>query len=248
MRSENSILVVDTEVTGLDPELDRVVEIATVEVVKRKGTWSLGDTWSTLVNPEGRRISFGAMGTHHITEKMVAKRKPLRDAVPSGHLLRDPSLVRAAHFAAFDRNHVERDLPESRWICTYKCARRYIPDMESYRNMSLRYQLDIDVRGTGAHRALLDATVTAHILLRLLDLAPTEDLIRVTTEPVLLVTCEMGKHKGKTWEQISDEDPGYLRWILGKGPRRALDGGGFDGFDEDTRHTCQHWLVQRGLG
>lgn len=57
--------VIDTETTGMSHEEDRLVEIA---VVRSDGTHE-----HTLVSPGDRRISFGAMATHHITPDMVAE-------------------------------------------------------------------------------------------------------------------------------------------------------------------------------
>jgi exodeoxyribonuclease X len=50
-------------------------------------------------------------------------------------------------------------------------------------------------------------------------------------EPILLVDCSMGKHKGKTWEWIAKNDSGYLYWIRKNGT-----------FDSDTIHTVNYWL------
>lgn len=55
--------VVDTETTGFDHEADRLVEVA---VVRDNGSFA-----HTLTNPGDRRISFGAMATHHITPDQV---------------------------------------------------------------------------------------------------------------------------------------------------------------------------------
>jgi DNA polymerase III epsilon subunit-like protein len=44
--------VVDTETTGLDPAVDKIVEIACVDVVLgADGRPRRGASWSTLVNP-----------------------------------------------------------------------------------------------------------------------------------------------------------------------------------------------------
>lgn len=64
--------VVDTETTGFEDE-DRLVEIGAVH--------SDGRMLQSLVCPGDRRISFGAMATHHITQEMVSDALPALDAL-----------------------------------------------------------------------------------------------------------------------------------------------------------------------
>lgn len=245
------ILVVDTEVTGLDEVLDRPVEVATVSVRRhRDGTWTISDLWDALVNPDGRPISFGAMGTHHITEEMVDYAPLLEAAVPSKHVLRDHRVVRAAHVAKFDRVHVERVFPKTRWICTYKCARTVWRGLESYSNQALRYARGVNLEpytlGAGkAHRALFDAVVTAELLVQLLSERTPEELVKITCEPILLDEMRFGEHAGKKFEDVPSS---YMRWIVGKGVERVGPGGKKIGFSEDVIHTCNYWLSERESG
>jgi len=252
----NTILVVDTEVTGLDLERDVPVELGTVTLnrsarpasppLHRAGRWQISDVWHSLVSPGHVPISFGAMGAHHITQDMVRDAPTIQQAVHEKHLLRDARVVRAAHYAAFDRVHVERHFPKTRWICTWKCASRIWPDAESKSNQALRYMLNVhvgdSVMGLDPHRAGFDAAITAGILVEMLTRHTVEDLIRISEEPMLLKECKFGKHRGSQWEDI---DSGFMRWVLDRGPRREVNGE-IVGFDEDTRFTCLHWLKQRG--
>lgn len=249
----NRILVVDTETTGVDAEKDRPVELATVTVSRARsgaGRWRISDLWTTLVNPEGQPISFGAMGTHHITEEMVDYAPLLDAAVPRKHALRDASVVRAAHVSKFDRAHVERVFPVSRWICTYKCSRRLWRGMESYSNQALRYARGVNLEPYNlghlqAHRALYDAVTTAELLVQMLMDAEPEALITISGEHVLLETIAFGEHAGRPWEQVPTE---YLQWLKGKGPQRTDPRTGRKtGFSDDVLHTAQHHLHLRGL-
>lgn len=243
-----SVLVVDTEVTGLDEVLDRPVEVATVKVSRhRDGSWTTSDLWHTLVNPDGRPISFGAMGTHHITEEMVDYAPLIEKAVPEKHLLRDGRVVRAAHVAKFDRAHVERVFPKSRWICTYKCARRLWPGMDSYSNQALRYARGVNLEpyglhGLSAHRALYDAVVSAELLIQMLSETTPEVLIDISCQPVLLDKITFGEHSGKAFEDVPES---YLRWMVTKGTERIVDGKKV-GFKEDVIYTARHWLARVG--
>lgn len=241
------ILVVDTEVTGLDEVLDRPVEVATVSVSRhRDGSWTISNLWDALVNPDGRPISFGAMGTHHITEEMVDYAPLLEAAVHKGHLLRDGRVTRAAHVAKFDRIHIERSFAKSRWICTYKCARTVWRGLDSYSNQALRYARGVNLEPYGltgkAHRALFDAVVTAELLVQLLQERTPEELVKITCEPLLLENMRFGEHAGKKFEDIPSS---YLRWIVSKGVERVGPDGKKVGFSEDVVHTCNYWLRER---
>lgn len=243
----NKILVVDTEVTGLDEEHDRPVEIATVLLSRArsgKSRWQISNPWTALVNPEGQPISFGAMGTHHITEEMVDYAPLLDVAVPKSHVLRDASAVRAAHVAKFDRNHVERVFPKTRWICTYKCARALWKGQDSYSNQALRYARAVNLepynfgKDGSAHRALFDAVVTAELLAQMLIEKEPEELIEISCQPVLLETITFGKHKGMLW---ADAPHGYLQWIVQGGPERTVRGEK-TGWKEDVLFTARKHL------
>lgn len=249
----NRILVVDTETTGTDEDKDRPVEIATVMVSRSRsgGTrWQVSDLWTTLVNPEGQPISFGAMGTHHITEEMVDYAPLLDAAVPKKHPLRDAAVVRAAHVSKFDRAHVERVFPVSRWICTYKCARTLWRGLESYSNQALRYARAVrlepyNLNHLQAHRALYDAVTTAELLVQMLTEAEPATLIKISSEPILLEQIAFGEHAGRKWEDVPTD---YLKWMISKGPQRPDPRTGRKtGFSEDVLHTAEHYLRLRGL-
>lgn len=246
----NQILVVDTETTGFDPEKDRIVELASVRISRsRGGGWLISDLWDALVNPEGQPISFGAMGAHHITEEMVDYAPKLGAAVPKQSLLRaGDKIVRAAHNAKFDAAFLEPHFGKSKWICTYKCARRLWPGMESYSNQALRYAQGIamdahNLPQAAAHRALFDTVVTAELLILLLTLATPEELIQYSDEPILLEEVSFGEHRGKPWSDVPES---YLRWIVGKGNLRTVNGKK-EGFHEDIVFTCRHWLARVGI-
>lgn len=235
--------VIDTETTGMDPDKDRAIEIAAV--------WNDGTYGHSLINPGDRKISFGAMATHHITPNMVDD-APDRLAAPHDIGLRpdDAPDVLVFHHAAFDRGFLPEWTREIPWVCTYRCALHLCPDAESHKNGALWYELGLDHEmpaeaGNMPHRALFDALMTADLLRWMLDHAPVEDVIeggdveamrvlwRLSREPALLKTCTFGKNKGLAWADIPSD---FMRWVLKQD------------FDEDVRHTCRHWLDQRGHG
>lgn len=222
------ILVLDVETTGLSSETDRVCEIAAVEILGPEN--GSGRTHTHLVNP-GRPIPPEASGVHHITDEEVEDALSLEAACALLPALKAEAY--AAHNAAFDRGFLEC-LPDRPWVCTWKCAQAVWPEAPSYSNQTLRYWLGINVKLADGrkrdfpHSALYDAATTANILLRLLEVKPLEELIRISSEPVLLRTIPFGKHRGMMFKDIPRD---YLRWLF-----RQTD------LDEDLRHTLQHHL------
>lgn len=236
-------LVLDTETTGTDPATCKVVEVAYVLVsLAAPGPLIAG---TTLVNP-GCPIPPEASAVHHLVDEDVASAPDLALAIKMmcQHLREEHLGVSAfaAHNAAFDSAFLP-SLKEGRpWLCTYRLARRLLPDSQAFGNQFLRYALKLDVpeaKGLAAHRALADAYVTAALLLHLLRQVvdqpgwaqDLEGLAQQLDAPILLKTCGFGKHKGLPWAQVPKS---YLSWMLGPG--------GMTDLDIDTKHTAQFYL------
>lgn len=223
-------VVFDTETTGTDAAVDKLVEIA--------GTSTSPDfhDFSSLVNPE-RDIPAEAKGVHHITEDDV-KHCPIEIEAVSQFVDNfggDASnIVLVAHNSKFDKSFMDRIIPAATfdYVCTMKSAMTIWPDAPSYKNQSLRYWLNLKVDvpdGLFPHRALYDAIVTKAIFEELLRHKPLEDLINITKYPILLPKVPIGKHKGATWREVPSS---YLDWIVNKS----------DIEDENILHTAHHWL------
>jgi DNA polymerase III epsilon subunit-like protein len=69
--------VIDVETTGIDPSVDRVVEVACAVVRDGKET----DAFSSLINP-GRSIPPAASAVHHLTNRHVQNAPSLGDVSP----------------------------------------------------------------------------------------------------------------------------------------------------------------------
>lgn len=232
------IAVVDTETTGVG-ELDQVVEIAVAWIdpalrAPPRGDWR----WTSLVRPSVP-VSAEGRAAHHISDAQLL-RAPTVEALLKKKLglreLRERGdVVFAAHNAEFDRrmllqSGVPTEFLPTRTICTWRCALHLFPDAPRHSNQVLRYHLGLripDLPSLPPHRALPDAVVTAALLCRMLETHSVEDLVRLTTEPVLLTTVRFGKHRGAKW---ADMDHGYLSWVLSKD------------FDVDVMHTARHYL------
>lgn len=273
--------VVDTETTGFDPRESALLEVA---AVREDGSFA-----QSLVNPGDRKISFGAMATHHITPEMVADAPSAMEALadiglghPStmclecngdgsisdlrcdicdglGFVQTNPDFVSPGllvfHNAEFDLGFLPEYLRELPYICTWRCSLHLFPHAESHSNGALWYELGLSrpmppEAGHMPHRALFDALMTRDILEHMVDLLQTDGTIVgyeddadrtpasalrylswLSQQPVLLTKCRFGKHRDTHWEDIPSA---YMEWVLGQD------------FDEDTKHTCRHWLRERG--
>lgn len=153
--------VVDVETTGFSPVNDRIVEIACVCVNDDR----IVDRWATLVDPR-TPIPSRATEIHGITDSMVAGAPTVERAIAQLRRFAGTRTV-AAHCARFDLSFLGA-LRGRGAICTLRLARALVPEAPDHKNQTLRRFLEIDRffgDGLGAHRALDDALVTAHVLI-----------------------------------------------------------------------------------
>jgi exodeoxyribonuclease X len=203
------IRVIDLETADNGPY--DVCEIGWQDVVQADDRdWSLSNERGALfVNP-GRPISPETMAVHHIVDEYVAD-APLWKAVAPDVLQPEGGVAAlAAHRAAFEQRYCTPRLSGGApWICTWKCALRLWPHLQSFSNQMLRYQRMpaglVHEVGLPAHRAFPDAYVTAHHLRDMLNLASIEQLLEWSSEPGLLPRVPVGAERGKSWQDISDD-------------------------------------------
>jgi len=209
--------VVDFETTGFPPDAG-IVEIGwtdvkfeeTIRAGENTFDVTVGDWESEIVN-SGKKIEYGAMAIHHITEEdIIGKRKPEAVLV---EIIKGVDYF-VAHNAKFEQAFWNTLEP---WICTYKLALRFCPTAPNHQNQTLRYFLKTPVSKDSAfppHRAGPDSYVTAHTLAKFLnDLTgkvTIEQMVKWSAEPPLLPTCPIGaKTRGLPWAQV---DIGFLMW------------------------------------
>lgn len=258
---EQSIVVLDTETTGMELT-DQVCEMAwrvvNVTQYADRRVVVRGPKWSSLIKPTCS-VSPEGRAAHHISDAELADAPTMERMLelyelvyPAGlAVFQNSHSVLAAHNLEFDlRMLLQSGVPESmlpppeRRICTVRCARHLYSDTK-HGNQVLRYHLGLEVPELSGpmHRAMPDAEVTASLVMHMLETHSVSDLIRLTSQPVLINTCHIGKNAGTPW---CDVDLGMLRWVLEKGPRRKDPSGGRDvGFDDDTRYTCMHWYEKK---
>jgi exodeoxyribonuclease X len=223
--------VCDVETTGLDPVVDKVVELGWCHLLNGE----ISAPYNMLVNP-GRKIPPEASAVHHIIDEDVATAMSLGEV--ASMLTEDADAIFVAQNNRFDEPFLRPVIGPRVWIDTLRCARRLWPEAPGYSNQVLRYWLNPEglVRELAepSHRAGPDAYVTAHLLREQLKLASVEQLIAWSNEPALLTKCGFGKHRGTPWKDIPAD---YLQWIL-----RQAD------MDEDVLFTARYWIEQRRNG
>ncbi|WP_462152591.1 exonuclease domain-containing protein [Pseudoalteromonas xiamenensis] len=155
-------VVVDLETTGGKAQNDRITEIAIVKY--RNG--EIVDSWSSLVNPE-RRIPQFIIGLTGISDEMVQGAPTFGEIMDVvAEKLQEGIFV--AHNVNFDYGFLKQSfLRHGRTfqrpkLCTVQLARKFLPGHTSYSLGKLCAALDIELRDH--HRALADATATAHLL------------------------------------------------------------------------------------
>lgn len=249
------IRCLDTETTGLDPRLDRIVEIATVDIEIHRPeeygqpsdklpTITRGRMWSSLVQP-GRSVPPEASAVHDITDEMLVGKPAIGDVIGYVKYTEDigpgePDYI-CAHYNRFDMQFI--NLHGWKWLDTWRIAVWLWPDAPNHKNATLRYWLKLNLDptvtsmgvdgSTRNHRALWDAYVTASILRRMLqEGASIEDMLRVSSQPAVLPRLGFGEHALKPLREVPS---GYLQWILDK----------FEREKEDERHTAMTELQRR---
>jgi DNA polymerase III epsilon subunit len=170
--SEIPIVIIDTETTGLIPEMGhRVVEIAAVR-------WENGREvaqFSTLLNP-GRKIEPEASRINGLSDRDLIGQPAFADIAERLLAFVDGALL-VAHNAAFDAGFVGMELFINQytgrgqpatlpnpWLCTLELARGYFHFGQN--NLGAIAQR-LGVRSGRAHRALTDVYTTGEIFKRM---------------------------------------------------------------------------------
>jgi exodeoxyribonuclease X len=238
--------VVDLETVGVDPTpepCDGIVELGWTDVWfdSDTRTASVGESYDyILFNPPGG-IPPEASAVHHVTGRMVNGLAPctaevVRLLTADMPYQRTPFAL-VAHNAKFERSWLDAALGETRWLCTYKVAKRVWPEWPAHNNHACRYLLGLDLdprKAEPPHRAGPDAYVTAHVLAAMLrfGVASVNDMLVWTREPVFMPVCPIGEDwRGKPWSEV---DHGFLSWVLRK-----------DGMDADVQHWARVELDRR---
>lgn len=166
-----SFAVVDCETTGVNPETDRILQLAAIVV---NGEGEIVEEFETVVKPESPSdYNHGAEHIHGISAEQVSQGMPLRQALERLWDISEGNLF-TAHNARFDINFIHAESKRvglekqvDRYIDTLALSRR--TDTEKERKHSLDALCEhYGIERERAHEAKADATATAQLLIHLM--------------------------------------------------------------------------------
>lgn len=235
MNIQQEIFVcIDCESTGLEPEKDRIIEIA----VARFTFSQILQTYESLINPECP-IPETSQEIHKISAEMIEGKPKIKEVLPqilqmiNGHII-------VGHGIGFDitliaaeakRNQIPTTIQQQRYLDTLRMARLY---GESPVNSLQRLREHFNIEPEGAHRAMSDVIVNIEVFKQLAKpYQTTEQLFQILQKPIKLKAMPLGKHKGRRFDEIPLE---YLLWAEKKD------------FDQDLLFSIRSELRNRKRG
>ena len=180
-----TLLIIDTETTGLDPQLDHCLEVGVIlfDVPSRQ----VLAQHSFLLPVEAN----AAEAINRIPAAATNLPQPWRPALSYLQSLLDAADVLVAHNAAFDRQWFGRGhLPatDKPWLCSMEDMRwpaeRLLRSRPSVRDLALAYEIPV----WAAHRALTDCIYLAEVFRRCDEL---EQLVERGLEPRQLMRAQV---------------------------------------------------------
>ena len=161
-------LILDTETTGLNFEIDKIIEIGIVELKENVLTQNY---FHEYINPE-KDISLSAQKVHGISNEFLID-KPVFNKIAQKFLdfIKDDIII--IHNAEFDINFINKELQNCGFkrinniiIDTIKLAKKEFPG-QAVNLDSLCRKLDVNNTRQNYHGALLDANLLSKVYLKL---------------------------------------------------------------------------------
>lgn len=231
---QDIFVCLDCESTGLDPQNDRMIEIA----VARFTFDQILQTFESLINPECE-IPQVSQEIHKISSEMLQGKPKVAEVLPEVLKMIDGHII-MGHGIGFDialiaaeakRSQIPTNIEKQRFIDTLRMARLY---GESPINSLERLRQHFNIEPEGAHRAMSDVIVNIGVFKYLAkSYQTTEQLFKTLEKPIKLKTMPLGKHKGRKFDEIPVE---YLLWAERKD------------FDQDLLFSIRSELRNRKRG
>jgi DNA polymerase-3 subunit epsilon len=173
------LTIFDVETTGLDPRRGhRIIEIAGIRL--ENGTIDETKSFVSLVNPE-RDIPIEARQVNKIREEDVRTAPGIEEVLPKFLTFAEGTIL-VAHNASFDMGFLgaEKDLcwgyielPEC--LCTMQLSRNLFPQEFGHSLDAVARRLSLQ-RPAARHRALPDVILTAHALMKMVEMGDIEGI------------------------------------------------------------------------
>lgn len=195
-------IIFDTETTGLESKIDRVIEVGAIELFNHFPT---GRSFHVYINPGDRKVHPDALAVHGITDEFLKDKPPFAGIVDE--LLEFFEGAKwIAHNATFDMGFINAELerlgrapvPNDQVLDTLALARRKHPmGPNSLDALCRRYGIDNSHRTK--HGALLDSELLAEVYIEMLggrqatfglDTASNTQARRNDDEEVVVVLTE----------------------------------------------------------
>jgi DNA polymerase-3 subunit epsilon len=235
MSIEDEIFVcIDCESTGLDPKVDRIIEVAVVKFDLN----TIHETYETLIDPESL-IPESSIAIHHITQDMVQGKPLIKDVMQDLLKIIGRSIV-VGHGVGFDvdliataaeKESINCTLRQNRILDTLRMARLY-GDSPTNSLEQLRKHFNIEFEG--AHRAMNDVIVNIEVFKFLAKKYKTvKQLFDILSRPVMIRNMPLGPHKGRP---MTDVPLQYLLWAANKD------------FDQDLLYSIRSEINRRKKG
>lgn len=178
----DSYISIDLETTGLNPRLDKIIEIGAVKVVNGQIT----DTFSCLVNP-GRKLEERIVELTGISQTEVDAAPQIEQILPKlmGFLEEMPLL---GHRILFDYSFLKQTIVnhkypfEKKGVDTLQIARVFLPQIEK---RTLEYLCRYYEIPHVAHRATQDARATHQLYRRLCEEFSNRDVSYFEPKPLI---------------------------------------------------------------
>lgn len=222
-------IVLDTETTGLDPAVHRIIEVGCIELENRLFTRR---SFHHYVNPE-RLIDAGAFAVHGISNQFLAN-KPLFKTIAEDLLAYLQGAQLIIHNAPFDLGFLDAEFARvianftrltdyCTVIDTLPLARRLHPSQRnSLDALCKRYKIDNSHRDL--HGALKDAQLLGEVYLRMtggqmrFNLSPSQQPNGKTQAEELFASCTDDKLVVlKASKEEKALHHAYLAWLRDQG-------------------------------
>lgn len=225
---------IDCELTGLDAETARIIEVAAVSF---NMTTVFGE-FCSLIDPECT-IPESSIAIHHITQEMVQDKPTMSQILPELLKFIGRQII-VGHGVGFDidlialaaeRAGIPCTLRNNLYLDTLRMARLY---GESPVNSLEQLRKHFNIQPEGAHRALSDAAVNMEVFKYLAKrYKTTEHIFDALSRPIMMKIMPLGKHKGRPLKEVPLE---YLLWAANKD------------FDQDLLYSIRSEIKRRKKG
>lgn len=158
----SSFVALDLETTGLNPESDKIIEIAAIKYIN----FNISDTLHTLINPKIEIPNY-ITSINGISNDMVKSKPTIEQVFPKLiKFIEDLPIV--AHNAGFDGKFIKyssfylynEDIINNIFIDTVKIAKKLYPQLPNHKLETIKNFYGLNLK---SHRAYDDTLVAAKI-------------------------------------------------------------------------------------